>query len=381
MNETITISATLRHVLKKKEKKKKKKIPIRMFSGDTSIPEKIVIFYNKKIDFDKIDKVIQHKYNVLKELIPEKEKEIMKMKRDLKKQNECSKIKNINQKITDLKNGIKDYEKDISLNKYMVSTRDILVNLNEGHGIFEELVEEYFIICRKYIQIDFIRDSLDARKCKNCGEKIEDPSQPDAIQPCPNCDCLNAVMRPTKYVRDIEYGNAVYDEDIINFIKVLDKFEGKNTTQIHEGLYKELDDYMENINMKSGDYYRCLPLTENGEKDETSKKILWQALENLGYNQYYEEASYLCHVYWGWELPDLTTYRDKMIEIYQSTQGVWHRIKKDFDRSASLGTQYRLFVQLCALDYPHCKKENFRIQEMVDSLRLHNRAWTRMLFN
>lgn len=378
MNKTVTSSATLKHVLKKKEKKKKKKIPIKMFSGDTSVPDQIVIFYNKKIDFDRIDKVIQHKYNVLKELIPEKEKEIESRNRDIKKQTECSKIKNHEKEIKNLKKEIEDYRNDVSLNEYISSTRKILEDLLGDYGSDEELIEKYFSICRKYIQIDFIRDSQEAGKCKNCGEKIEESIQPDDIQPCPYCDCLNSVMRPTKYVRDIEYGNTVYDEDIINFIKVLDKFEGKNTTQIHSKLYEELDEYMENINMKKGEYYRGLPLTKDGEKEGTSKKILWQALESLGYNQYYEEASYLCHVYWGWSLPDLSSYRDKMIEIYQSTQTVWHRIKKDFDRSASLGTQYRLYVQLCALDYPYCKKENFRIQEMVDSLRLHNRAWTRM---
>ena len=378
MDETVANISTVKHVLKKKEKPIKKKIPVRMFSGDTSIPDQIVIFYNKKIDFDRIDKIIKHKYAVLKELIPEKEKEIQIRKKGIKKELECSKIKNHEHMISVLENEINDYKKDISCNEYILSTREILDKLTNGHGNDEEMIEKYFTICRKHIRIDFIRDSQEAGNCRNCGEKIDESVQPDAIQPCLNCDCLNAVMRPTKYVRDIEYGNTVYDEDIINFIKVLDKFEGKNTAHINEGLYDELDEYMENINMKKGEYYRGLPPMEDGEKEGTSKKILWQALESLGYNQYYDEASYLCHVYWGWTLPDLSTYRDRMIEIYQSTQAVWHRIKKDFDRSASLGTQYRLYVQLCSLDYPYCKKENFRIQEMVDSLRLHNRAWTRM---
>ena len=378
MDEQLTSSATIKHVLKKKKVKKKKKIPVKMFSGDESIPDQIVIYYKKKIDFSRIDETIQHKYHILKSTIPKLEREIEERKREIKTHQDQSKINHHEQEIKRIRNEINDYENDISLNDYISSTRDILGDLLGEYSNDEEKMDQYFTLCRKHIQIDLIRDSKEANFCRGCGQRIEETVQLDTIQACPHCDCLNSVMRPTKYIRDIEYGNSVYDEDIINFIKVLDKFEGKNTTNIHESLYDELDEYMENVNMKHGEYYRALPLTKDGEKKGTSKKILWQALESLGYNQYYEEASYLCHVYWGWALPDLSAYRDKLIEDYQSTQAVWLRIKKDFDRSASLGTQYRLYVQLCALDYPYCKKENFRIQEMVDSLRLHNRAWARM---
>ena len=111
------------------------------------------------------------------------------------------------------------------------------------------------------------------------------------------------------------------------------------------------------------------------KKEDTNKKMIWNALEKLGYNQYYDEVSYICHIYWGWKLPDLTFYRDRILRDYQTTQKIWNKIKKDYRRSASLGTQYRLYVQLLAIDYPFCEREDFRIQEMVESLRLHNHAW------
>ena len=62
---------------------------------------------------------------------------------------------------------------------------------------------------------------------------------------------------------------------------------------------------------------------------------------------------------------------------YQLTQKVWNNIKQEYKRSASLGTQYRLYVHLASLDFP-CKREDFKIQDMPDSLRLHNSAWERM---
>ena len=130
--------------------------------------------------------------------------------------------------------------------------------------------------------------------------------------------------------------------------------------------------------METGEYYRNQPFTENGKKAGTSRKKLWMALEKLNYNQFYDETSYIAHIYWGWAIPDLSLYRDQIIKDYQNTQTVWNRIKHDYKRSASLGTQYRLYVHLLAVNYPYCEREDFKIQDMVESLRLHNHAWQRM---
>ena len=105
--------------------------------------------------------------------------------------------------------------------------------------------------------------------------------------------------------------------------------------------------------------------------------MLWTALEKIGHSQYYDETSYIANVYWGWELPNLKNYKDQILRDYQNTQNIWNNIKFEYKRTASLGTQYRLYVHLVSVDYP-CKVEDFKIQDMPDSLRLHNNAWTRM---
>ena len=63
---------------------------------------------------------------------------------------------------------------------------------------------------------------------------------------------LNNSLKPNKYVRDLENYNRNHEEDINNFIKIIDKFEGKNTLPIHEDLYKELDDYFIEREMRKG---------------------------------------------------------------------------------------------------------------------------------
>ena len=93
-----------------------------------------------------------------------------------------------------------------------------------------------------------------------------------------------------------------------------------------------------------------------------------------GNNKYYDEINFIGHVYWGWELPDISLYRDQLITDYIKTQSVWSKIKHQYNRTASLGTQFRLYVHLKAIGY-ECNRDDFKIQDMVESLRLHNEAW------
>jgi hypothetical protein len=348
-----------------------------MFAGCDSIPDRIIIYFDKKIDYDKIDITIKFKFEKLKETIPSLLEKKKSLEKDLEGEKDDSKIKYIQKKIKKIRDNIKDYKEDISLTRYVNDIKPVIEKI-KIEVVDEDLMNLFFSIARKYITIDIIKNIKEETRCVNCGEHIDDDLNIDNILICSICDAVNTTMRLTKFTRDIEYGNTVYDEDITNFIKVLDKFEGKNSIAIHAGLFDELDEYMKTIDMKPGSYYRDLPLNQEGKKDGTNKRLIWQALERLGYNQYYDEINRILHEYWGYLLPDLSRYRDQMIEDYQNTQTVWKRIKKDYDRSASLGTQYRLYKQLLAVGYPNCKREDFRIQEMIDSLRLHDHAWKRM---
>ena len=182
-------------------------------------------------------------------------------------------------------------------------------------------------------------------------------------------------MKPNSYQRDNEKFQYFFDEDISNFVKILDKFEGKTNLILDSSFMNLLDNYFLGIGLKKGEEIRKLKLNGEGKKDGTSKKMLWNALESLGYSQYYDETSYIANVYWGWELPDISRYRDQLIKDYQITQNIWNVIKSDYKRSASLGTQFRLYVQLMAVGYPKCDRNDFKIQENIESLRLHNECW------
>ena len=368
-------------ILKKRKKKNKTVLDSQkiFFTDNKEIPDRIVIYLSEKINLDQINKAIEYKYKKLKEdLFKDKEKLnslIIKLNNVIIE----SERKELENQKKELEDFIKKTEEEEMLNKYLKESKGILENYNNDNKNIS-IIEDYLEIAKKYINIEVIKRIEDNLKCNGCQYDLKDIEENyDGVYICPECNCINNYIKPIKNIRDSEhYLLNSSDDDINNFIKVLSKFEGKNVSPIPDILYEQLDNYFLNRDMKIGDYYKKHPCDDQGKKEGTSKKKMWAALEELGYNQYYDEINYITHVYWGWKLPDLTLYRDQIIKDYQITQQVWQKIKKDYKRSASLGTSFRLLSHLRAVGYPYCKREDFKIQDMVDSLRLHNDAWKRM---
>lgn len=367
-------------IIRRKKTKKKSILPQKIFFTDSEeIPDKIIVYLSERINLEQIDEAVNHKFSKLKEDLDNKEKLINKLEEKLSNAVIESERKELESKIVSQKEYYEIIKKDILLNKYKDESKDLLEKYKKSENSIDNVLE-FLEIAKKYINIEVIKKIEDTIRCNGCNLDLKDIGENfDGIYICPECNCINNYIKPIKHVKDSEhYLMTTGDDDINNFIKVLSKFEGKNVSLIPDILYKKLDDYFISRDMEKGEYYKKQPHNEEGKKDGTSKKKMWAALEELGYNQYYDEINYITHVYWGWKLPDLTLYRDQIIKDYQITQQVWQRIKKDYKRSASLGTSFRLLSHLRAVGYPYCKREDFKIQDMVDSLRLHNDAWRRM---
>ena len=323
-------------ILRKRTKNKRIEIPKNDFySRDEEIPDTIKVIYTNKIDTEQINKII------------------------------ISKLTKIEK--------IKDKE------KYHRETENIICLLtgDEKNNVY--LIEKYLDICSRYIRLERIKHVTNKFLCKGCSVELENITEDiDGHVVCEICNCINSYLVPNSYFRDIEKSPSGFDEDLNNFSRILDKFEGKCLVNFPSNFFQKLDDYFRSIDFPTGKSIKEKPLNHKGKKENTSKKILWNALEKIGYSHFYEDSSYICHMYWGWELPDLSNYRDKMLQDYQDTQNAWNIIKIEYKRTASLGTQFRLYVQLMAVNYPNCDRDDFKLQENVESLRLHNEAWKKM---
>src|SRR5581483_7244727 len=103
------------------------------------------------------------------------------------------------------------------------------------------------------------------------------------------------------------------------------------------------------------------PHIARGRKANTNLVMMWKALHDINYSQLYEDAMLICHLYWGWILPDLSHIEEVILSDYDKTQKVYKSLDKL--RSSSLGTQFRLFkhIQLRTND---CDIEDFKIVGM-----------------
>ena len=344
--------------------KTKKSINLELFSGVDSIPDKIQLYIknDEKIDRNTINKTIIHKYKKLNEKIDKIKEELEEYRLLYKTENIVSNKEWYKNIIIKIEKKIYDYENFISLSKFK---NDIKENPPE---------DTYIDIISNYINIEIIRESKKGVFCINCGEDLKNSfCEEENIYQCEKCECYNNLLAPVNYNKDGEYGKLI-DDDIQNFLKILDKFEGKNELTFEKDFFQKLDNYFIQNGKKNGLFYKDLPLNDKGKKDGTNKKILFKALEILEYSQYYDETNYIAYVYWGWKLPSLEGYKEQIIDDYQKTEKIWNIIKHKYRRSASLGTQYRLYVHLKAVDFD-CEVEDFKIQNMVDSLNFHNDVW------
>lgn len=319
------------NVFKRQKRSKRIEVPENIISDNLEdIPNNLLVKYKDTIDVEFIDKIIIHKLKVLQ---------------------------NLNENVD-------------HYDKYLLESQDLISKYKKTNSI--KVAQEYVNLANEYITIDCVKIKEKIVKCDGCGEVIDEKHiENEDTFVCSFCNCINTFLSPRNFTKQNE--KNISDDDTTNFIKLLDKFEGKGE-YIPEEVYTELDKLSSSINMEKGEYYRKLPLLPNGKKEGTSKKKIIELLELSKNGKYYDETNAICHEYWGWKLPDISDIRQQLISDYRRTQEVWADIKQNYNRSASLGTQFRLFVQLKALDYP-CEREDFKIQDMVDSLRFHNDAW------
>lgn len=256
----------------------------------------------------------------------------------------------------------------LTLDKYLKESEKHLENKN---------VSEFMKVAKRYIIIELLTINMFSNNCHHCGASLENivESEDGSIN-CPKCKfCYNEIAA-THYMSN---ANDIPIEPINNFTKIIDKYEGICLQKPPDSLYTQLDDYFQGTNC-SRSIVEKKELLENGKKEGTNKDIMWKALEKTSNSHYYDDINYICHVYWGWALPDLKELRNQILEDYKKTQAIWLKIKEKYPRKASLGNQFRLLVHLKGRGYNGyiSDREDFKIQDSTDSLRIHNAAWKEM---
>ncbi|SPN78871.1 Poxvirus VLTF3-like late transcription factor [Brazilian cedratvirus IHUMI] len=229
----------------------------------------------------------------------------------------------------------------------------------------QRLILDYLEKTRRYYQINAVWES-DELKCPGCGaefpHEVADEFTPSA---CAECGVERKRLAKVPFSSDNVKDNINRNnyEERKNFIKAMERFQGKQVIKNTKTLFMDLDDFFTSYGMKRGEQVRDLPVNDKGKKEGTSKPLMFKALNEKGYSHYYKNINLICHLYWGWNLPDLSDIEDKLLTDYDAFQRVYEKLKTG--RRSCLNTDYMLLILLLKQGYK-CSSEDFKIVRTDD---------------
>lgn len=360
--------------------------------------------YTNDLNINKIHEAILLRFDIFLKNVPNYKEHLEKLilisLNDLKPENE---IKIINKEIKKLQTIVNDYENKSSYNKYISSTSKLLEeynkvasNTSKGVVFFKKqlekedeaivnhrlyIIREYIDIAKQYIRLEISHKIPSKSSCGSCGVDMSKNliDEDLGLIICPKCGYERENISYNSTYKDIQRVNLSnrnnYD-DCENFRKALLRFQGRQTHRPPAKLYEQLDDYFIKIKKPTGKEITKTPPTEEGKKKGTSREMMFEALSETNNSAYYDDINLILHIYWGWDLPDISSIEERIMEDYINTQHIYNSIVQK-DRNASLNIQFRLYVHLKAVGYP-CTKDDFKIQTSRDSLIFHNEMWNVM---
>jgi len=248
----------------------------------------------------------------------------------------------------------------------------------EQKKIRHATITQYLEIARQYIQIDVIREFPITNNCPGCGTDltnliIDDES---GIQTCPKCGIEKyTLLRTPIFIEGQKQNNRNGYDDRDNFYKALMRYQGKQPNRIRNDLTSILDNYFRLFGLPTSEEVKKMPLTEKGTRGETTRELIYRALSETGNATYYEDVNLICHLYWGWTLPDISHLEDQIMDDYDKTQKVYESLPKN--RKSNLNTQYRLFKHL-QLRGHKCSIDDFKMVKTREILEYHDATWELM---
>lgn len=378
------------------------------FQEDEKLPEKIDGVYVFDYNILSIDEIIIKKFEQDKKnkLVSLKDKIDIEKKKISGRQNFIER-QNSKKQIEELEDEIFKYENEIEKNKYIEKTKEILneylklgtvenfvsfvsnnkedeINIPEEEEIQylrHRIISDYLEIARKYISIDLVRKLPEKTNCPGCDikyEEIELIEDESGSMICPNCSLekINIVKKPF-YSDGCRVNNSRNNyEDRINFEKVLLRYQGKQVTKPSKELYEKLDAYFISKGLQSSEYYKQLPLLQDGTKEGTSRDMMLDALSNINCSGYYDDINLILNVFFGWSLPDVSHLEEDIMNDYDQSQKVYELLDKE-GRKSSLNSQFRLFC-LLRKNGIFCKFRDFKIPSTPGILEYHKNIWKKI---
>lgn len=242
-----------------------------------------------------------------------------------------------------------------------------------------KLITEYLQIADKYIFVNITREETQSNLvcCVNCCEDLRCVEiGAKSARVCPKCFAENPILMEPSHTSYNEY-KGISDveevESLDNFIRAMNRWDGSCPGDIPDDLYDRLDAYFESIGFPSRDVVRKSKKVFRF-RGESNPVILRRALDSIG-SKNHHDVNTIGHRYWGWDLPDLSHFRERIINDYKETQRVFSNLPiEERQRKSSPGTQFRMYKHFKMAGY-ECYEYEFKIPENDKSRRNQERLF------
>ncbi len=344
---------------------------------DSRKPISVYVIYTSDLNILTIHKAVRAKYaiNIQKEPV-----------KYLKLWNEyCGKVRDC----------IEDY---IFLSTQKIEDEDSETLCPESVKKYKlSLINKYILLTNKYITINSYSACKPTENCSDCGYNLknrdggtEETKQHNqlllvdinGVSACPHCGKEyreSTKIPPPSSNENVKLevnNNKIIYEDLTNFLKRIEAYEGKQKNPPPTAIIKQLSDYFDVENNRillSGKTCQEIKELETNEEKKTYTNILImeEALKKTKNTAYYKDIELLTNWVWGWKFQDISSVRDGIVEDYITAQQAYDEIK---ERESSLNINLRLIFHLMARGFK-CELSDFKIVTSVESLNYHKRMF------
>jgi hypothetical protein len=386
VNVKSTTTATNKHLSLIREsvtnQKSKKKIP-KLINVETITKYEIERIHGYAIDF----------FNLQEQKIKTLSEEIKTLKEeDISDLNYVDQISHINI-IKKKENTVILYTTTKNKDKYIQQIEPILDRFkvlfnHEEEKIFgmenetpEDITKEMINmidIIKHFTTIEFNFNIKSKPTCACCNYDFTDlmPDSDDILR-CPNCSVENDLSHCSdKYLETEKMTTFPYCDYNVenNFIKFLDKFQGKIKCSLNKNVYTRLlDNYFLKKKKDIGSVVKERNFDYKGFKEGTSLDTMLVSLKDIGLSDFYDDVYFICKKYWGWILPDLEENIEKIIFVYEKTQSAYKSIENK-KRSSSISIPFHTLKILELAGYKYGVSD-FKIPKDEKSKRELEEYW------
>lgn len=269
-----------------------------------------------------------------------------------------------------LTNSVRDLN-DSPLERYLAGSREFIVQQEKLiKGTTEEQmtnIESYIRFLRKFIKLDLIYQAEKRGGACECNKgKLND----DGLYYCEECGRETTLLLGSASYIDERFipvsATPTTKDRRSNFLRKIQKFEGKYRTNLPRGYKDKIKDYFGKRDSK------WAPSTEFNIKDHL---VMFEAIDAIGMNKFHDDINLITYECWGWRLPDLDRTRDQLMNDYDAVQPHINEYNRTHgEKTSDVNNDWRLWRHLHKLGLSYGSKR-FRLPKTPDILRYYEDMW------